>query len=113
MNESRLEKLSPLSGAASVLVMIIGAGMLGVYDYLPTADRLVDVFSGSSTRVIVIGYLGLFSAVLMMWFAGNIHEFLNKHEGGSGRLSMVAFGGCLVKRVGHRAGGEDRRRAGN
>jgi hypothetical protein len=96
MNNARFEKLAPLSGAASVLVMIIGTGMLGVYDYLPIGDRLVEIFSGNSTKVITIGYLGFFSAILLMWFAGSIYDALHEREGGYGRLSMVAFGGCVA-----------------
>jgi hypothetical protein len=99
MNKTRFEKLAPLSGAASVLVMMVGTGMLGVYDYLPAADRLVEIFSGNSNRIKVIGYLGLFSAVLLMWFAGSIYSALSEQEGGNGRLSMVAFGGCLASGI--------------
>ena len=99
MNESRLEKLAPLTGAASILAMMIGTGMLGVYDYLPVADRLLEIFSGDSSKVMVIGYLGLFSAFLMMWFAGSVYKALNEHEGGSGRLSMVAFGGTVASGI--------------
>jgi hypothetical protein len=83
---------------------MVGTGILGVYDYLPTADRLVEIFSGNSTRVIVVGYMGLFSAVLMMWFAGSIYEALRKHEGGNGRLAMVGFGGCVASGISLGAG---------
>lgn len=99
MNNSRLEKLAPLTGAASVLVMMVASGMLGVYDYLPLADRLVEIFSGNSTKVIVVGYLGLLSAVLLMWFAGSVYVALREREGGAGRLSMVAFGGCVASGI--------------
>lgn len=99
MKSSRFEKLAPLSGAASVIVIMIGTGILGVYDYLPSADRLVEIFSGNSTRVMLVGYLGLFSAVLLMWFAGSVYAALSEHEGDSRRLSMVAYGGALASSI--------------
>jgi len=80
-------------------LMMAATGILGVYDYLPTADRLVEIFSGNSTRVMLVGYLGLFSAVLLLWFAGSVYGALSEHEGGFGRLSMVAFGGCLASGI--------------
>jgi hypothetical protein len=34
-----------------------------------------------------------------MWFAGSVYAALNEHESGNGRLSMVAFGGCLASGI--------------
>jgi hypothetical protein len=104
MNSSRIAKLAPLSGAASVLLLIAGTGLLGVYDYLPESNRLVEIFSSNSTKVIVIGYLGLFSAALLLWFAGSIYSALNEREGDKGRLSMIAFGGGLASAITSGAG---------
>ncbi len=104
MNSTRIEKIAPLSGAASVLLLIAGTGLLGVYDYLPAADRLVEIFSGNSTKTITVGYLGLISAVLLMWFAGSIYSVLNEHEGANGRVSMIAFGGGLASGIAIGAG---------
>jgi hypothetical protein len=99
MNNSRLERLAPLTGVASVLVMLAGAGMLGVYDYLPSAERLQGLFSANPSNLVIGGYLGLLSAVFLMWFAGNMYVTLRTHEGGEGRLAMVAFGGVLASAV--------------
>jgi hypothetical protein len=119
MNSSRLEKYAPLSGAASVLLLIIATGLLGVYDYLPGSDKLVEIFSGNSTNTVVVGYLGLFSAALIIWFAGSVYATLKEREGGTGRISMIAFAGCVasgitlgtgfsaVLTIGARAGGVD------
>jgi len=104
MNSSRIERLAPLSGAASVLLLIAGTGLLGVYDYLPAPDRLVEIFSANPTKTITVGYLGLISAVLLMWFAGSIFSALNEHEGDKGRVSMIAFGGGLASAIALGAG---------
>jgi hypothetical protein len=104
MNSSRIEKIAPLTGAGSVLTLIVGAGLLGVYDYLPSSDRLADIFSSKSTTVIVVGYLGLFSAALLLWFAGSVYSALIVHEGDKGRLSMIAFGGGVSSSIAIGAG---------
>jgi hypothetical protein len=99
MKTSKFERVAPLSGAASILCLIVGSGLLGVYDYLPSADRLVAIFSGNSTRVMVVGYLGLFSAGLLLWFAGSVYESLAVHAGETGHLPMIAFGGCVASAI--------------
>ena len=99
MNRINIEKFAPLSGIGSVLLLVTATGFLGVYDYLPTADRLMEAFSSNSTKIILIGYLGLLSSALLMWFAGSIFKFFSKSEGGSHRLSMVAFGGCIASGI--------------
>lgn len=99
MNESRLAKLAPLSGAGFVLLLIIATGILGVYDYLPTAERLMEVFTGNEMKTMLVGYIGMISAGLLMWFAGSVYTAFNNFEGSSKRLSITAFGGCLASAI--------------
>jgi hypothetical protein len=93
MNVSRLDKLAPLSGAISVLLLIVGAVTFGVYDYLPSEDRLQIVFNENHTRVSLAGYIGLLSAFFLILFAGSIYNTTHKLEKNTGWLSMIAFGG--------------------
>lgn len=99
MNKSRLERLAPLTGVIAVVLFGIGAALLGIYEYLPTADRLVEILSGNATNVFAGGYLGSISAFFMIWFAGSVFATLREREGGTGRLSMVAFGGGVASGV--------------
>jgi hypothetical protein len=104
MNTSRLERLAPLTGLVSVVLMIVGAGMFGVYDYLPPADKLQAIFSDSPTRVYLAGYIGTMSAFFLLWFAGSLFSALREREGSAARLSMVAFGGGAASGVALAAG---------
>lgn len=120
MKTSRLEKFAPLSGGASVLILMLGSGILGVYDYLPSSDRLSEYFNLNPTRIMLVGYLGLFAAILMLWFTGSVYAAFSEHEAGSRRLSMIAFGGGVassivlglgftaIVAIGARAGAADR-----
>jgi hypothetical protein len=99
MNESRLERLAPLTGVVTVVLMMVGAALFGVYDYLPPADRLKEYISDNQTTVFLGGYLGSISAFFLIWFAGSVYSALREREGGTGRLSMVAFGGGVASGV--------------
>lgn len=99
MNESRFEKLAPLAGLGAVIFMMAGAGVFGVYDYLPSAEKLTDIFSDNPSRVLLAGYLGLFSAFFLIWFSGSLFSSLSEQEGGNGRLSMTAFGGGIASGI--------------
>ena len=96
MNESRLERLAPLTGVISVALFIIGSLVISIYDYLPPAQKVADYLNGNATRVSTGAYLASISAFFLIWFAGSVHSALREREGGTGRLSMVAFGGGVA-----------------
>ncbi len=99
MNESRLEKLAPLTGTVSALLLMVGAGTFGVYEYLPSGEKLQAIFGQNPTRVYLAGYIGTLSAFFLLWFAGSLYSALREREGGAGRLSTVAFGGGVASAV--------------
>ena len=99
MNESRLERLAPLTGVIALVLFSVGAALLGIYDYLPSADRLQEILSDNATNVFAGGYIGSISAFFLMWFAGSVFSALREQEGGTERASMVAFGGGVASGV--------------
>jgi hypothetical protein len=100
MNESRLERLAPLTGVISVVLFFAAAGMYGFYEYYPAAEKLQSFFNEHSTRLYYSGYLGILSAFFLMWFAGSLYKTVRQIEGGEGRLALVAFGGCIAASLG-------------
>jgi hypothetical protein len=96
MNESRLERLAPLTGLVSVVLIILGAVVISNYDYLPPAEKVADFLNSNPTRVSTGAYLASISAFFLIWFAGSVRSTLREREGGTGRLSMVAFGGGVA-----------------
>ncbi len=99
MKASRLERLAPLTGVVSVVLFIVGAVVISNYDYLPPAEKVADYLNGNPTRVYAGAYLASISAFFLIWFAGSVHSVLREREGGTGRLSMVAFGGGVASAV--------------
>ena len=51
MNESRLERLSTLTGAVSVGLIIIGVLVFNYYEFLPPADKNAEFLNGNASRV--------------------------------------------------------------
>jgi hypothetical protein len=96
MNGSRLERLAPLTGLVSVVLLIIGAVVISNYDYLPPAEIVADYLNGNPSRVSAGAYVASLSAFFFIWFAGSVRSALIKAEGGTGRLSTVAFGGGVA-----------------
>ena len=96
MKTSRLERLAPLTGVVSVVLFIVGAVVISNYDYLPPAEKVADYLNGNPTRVYAGAYLASISAFFLIWFAGSVRSALIEREGGTGRLSTIAFGGGVA-----------------
>lgn len=99
MKESSLEKFAPLTGVLSAVLIMAGAAMFGVYEYLPSGERLQAILSQNPTRVSIAGYVGSISAFFLMWFAASLYKTLRQREDNTGRLSMLAFGGGIASGI--------------
>lgn len=91
-----LERLAPLTGAVFAVLAVLAAVLVNNYSYLPPEREIQTFFIDNSTTVQVAGYLGALSAAFLIWFAGRVRSGLRPIEGGTGRLSAVAFGGGAV-----------------
>jgi hypothetical protein len=89
----RIEGLAPLTGVVWVALLILGRVTIGLADFLPPADMVVDYLMGSFRRVMWGGWVGRLSAFFLIWFAGSLRSTLSQREGAPGKLSEVAFGG--------------------
>lgn len=100
MGDGRWERLAPLSGAAFVVLFIVGMVVINNYDYLPPSNEIKAFYEDGSTRIAIGGYLAMLSAFFLLWFAGSVREALGAREGGSSRLGSVAFGGTVAAAAG-------------
>jgi len=91
MRDSRWERLAPATGIVFVVLTVVAGATAG----LGTQDAAV-FFVESRDRVLASSYLFGLSMVFFMWFLGSLRSNLRRAEGGSGRLSAVAFGGGLL-----------------
>ena len=87
MKESRLERLAPLTGVIALVLFSIGAALLGIYEYLPSADRLREIMSDNAANVFAGGYIGSISAFFLI--CGSQAVFSVPYASGK-----AALGGC-------------------
>jgi hypothetical protein len=93
MADPRWERLGAATGIVfvvlSVLALIIGAG--------PGADEdIVPYFVDNRQRELAQTFLAGLASIFFLWFLGSIQSYLRAAEGGTGRLSAVAFAGGIV-----------------
>jgi hypothetical protein len=102
MRQGTLERFAPLSGVLFLLLIIVGPFILTgeTPDVDDSTRDVVDFWSDNDTQVIIGSILGTLAAVSLVWFGGVLRTTLRAAEGGTGRLSAVAFGGTLIAAVG-------------
>jgi hypothetical protein len=85
MNERDWER----SGAASGFAMVILGAAATVFERAPVtaAD-----FAANKTALLTQSMLFLAGAAVGLWFVGSLRTYLMRFEGGTGRLTAVAFG---------------------
>jgi hypothetical protein len=99
MNQNRLDRLSPLSGVLSVLIMVVGILLFNYYEFLPAAESIAEAMNSSASQVSTGGYIASLSTFFLIWFVGSVRNTLIMQEGGSGQLSTIAFGGGLAAAI--------------
>lgn len=99
MSESRLERLAPLAGVVFVALLVTGTVLINNYDFMPPTEELKSFYEDNYVRVRTGHYLIMVSAVFLIWFVGSVRSSLRTAEGGTGRLSAVAFGGGIAAGV--------------
>jgi hypothetical protein len=100
MDTGRWARYAPLSGAAFVVLFIVGMLVVNNYDYLPPSDEIQAFYEDGATRVAIGGYLAMLSAFFLLWFAGSVRTSLRSREGEPGRLASIAFGGTVAAAAG-------------
>src|SRR6266699_144747 len=97
MNETRRERWGAASGLAAAVVgaaaTVFERGPLTVDD---SSAAVIDHLTRYHTPMLAQSMLFLAGAALYLWYLGSVRTFLARAEGGTGRLSMVAFGAGTV-----------------
>ncbi len=97
MRDRDWERLGAATGAASVLLFIIG---FGIFPAPPDVDAsaaeihayFVDEQGGIQASMVLLTAALFF----FIWFLGSLRSALRSAEGGAGRVSSIAFAGGLV-----------------
>ena len=92
-------RLGALSGAAAVVLAVLGSVLFNFYEYLPAGEEMAEHLADNSTTIQIGGYLGVIAAFLMLWFAGTVKSVMRPRDG-DGRLTAIAVGGTIAAAVG-------------
>jgi hypothetical protein len=97
MQAGRWERLAPLTGVV-FFVLLIPAFLLGGEP--PDADdstrTVIDFWTSNDDELIIGSIFAALAALFLLWFVGTLRSALRVAEGGTGRLSAIAYGGGLV-----------------
>ena len=100
MDETRWERWGAASGFGAILTgaaaMIFERGSLSASD---SVAKIVAHYRSNHDALRAQALLFVIGAGFFLWFAGSLRSFLARAEGGSGRLSMVAYGGGVASTV--------------
>ena len=97
MSEPGAERWGAASGFAVIVVsaaaMIFERGAVLPAD---SADAVVAHYTGNQGAIFAQSMLFLAGAAIYLWFLGSLRSFLLRAEGGTGRVSAIAFGAGVV-----------------
>jgi hypothetical protein len=94
----RKELIAPLTGAAFVIVVVIGFIVAGEPPEAKdsTAQEIVNHYVDNKDSTIAGAFLAGLAAVFLVFFGGHLRRVLSAAEGEGGMLSAVAFAGTII-----------------
>ena len=100
MDETRWERWGAASGFGAILTgaaaMIFERGALSASD---PVSKIVTHYTENQSALRAQALMFVIGAGFFLWFAGSLRSLLARAEGGSGRLSMVAYGAAVASTV--------------
>jgi hypothetical protein len=95
-------RYAPLAGLLAVALVVASILVTG-FDDVATDDstqEVVDFWADNDSQQIAGAFLGALSLVPLLWFLGSLRSALRTAEGGTGRLSAIAYAGGIVLAAG-------------
>jgi hypothetical protein len=90
-------RYAPLAGVAFV-VLVVASILIG--GETPSSDdptaKVIAEWARDDSEQIWAAAISALAAVFFVWFLGSLRTTLRAGEGGTGRLSAIAFGGGLI-----------------
>lgn len=91
-------RYAPLSGLLAVALVVASILITGFDDVASddSTQQVVDFWADNDGRQVAGAFLGALSLVPLLWFLGSLRSTLRTAEGGTGRLSAIAYAGGIV-----------------
>jgi hypothetical protein len=91
-------RYAPLSGLLAVAILVASIIVTG-FDSVDSNDstqKVVEFWADNDSQQVAGAFLGALSLVPLLWFLGSLRSALRTAEGGTGRLSAIAYAGGIV-----------------
>lgn len=91
-------RYAPLSGLLFVALIVASIVVTG-FDSVDSDDsvqKIVDFWKDNDSQQITGAILGAVAGVPFLWFLGSLRSAFQEAEGGTGRLSSIAYAGGIV-----------------
>jgi hypothetical protein len=95
-------RYAPLSGLVFVALVVVSIIVTG-FDSVDSSDstqKVVDFWNENDKEQVAGAFLGALALVPFLWFLGSLRSALRAGEGGTGRLSAIAYAGGIVLAAG-------------
>lgn len=106
MTAPQWDRMTPLAGAASVVLYFVGFALIGEVrgTTSPSPDRVVDLLEDGPVQILIGAYISLVSVPLLLWFVATLRSRILVAEAGTGRFATLAFGGGVLAVAGMSVG---------
>jgi hypothetical protein len=85
-----------LGAATGILFVFLSVLALSIGGQPGAAPDVVQYFVDNRGRLLVQSFLAGVASIFFLWFLGSVRSYLRAAEGGTGRLSAVAFAGGIL-----------------
>ena len=100
MAQSTWERLAAGTGLGFVVLFVVAQVVNPVFDAVrDEASVVAEQLLANQARALGSASAGVLAALALVWFAGTLRSTLRQAEGGTGRLSEVAFAGAVMAGV--------------
>ncbi len=91
-------RYAPLSGLLFVALVVVSIIVAGFDDVASddSTQTVVEFWADNDDQQIAGAFIGALSIVPFLWFLGSLRSALRTGEGGTGRLSAIAYAGGIV-----------------
>lgn len=96
MKEARSERWSAGSGLAAFVLGAVGGALERGWPSASDPAAMATFIATNRTAILAQSMAFVVSAGFYLWFFGSLRNFLIRREGGTGRLSTLAFGAGFV-----------------
>jgi hypothetical protein len=96
---SKWERWAPLSGVLAVVFWVIGIILISTKATGSKGPKILAAYHEHYNAILVGGLLFSLGVLLFIWFLASVRSHYLTLEGGTGRLSTLAFSGGLAASV--------------